>query len=345
MADSSPNVDLHQDKALKRELRSHRGSHGFLMTANLRSDAIERLRVVLEASKVHLLHDDDYFELIMDTGCSKICTGHVSDFVKGSLVDLPVPITMDGIAGLLMSHQKGTVRYEVINDVGGLSVLECEAYYLPNLKFRLFSPQVYLREIAEEKGELKGEYCLKWDSSVFRLENGDNLTIGYHHQTALPVFRAFTNAMKTAQSLAAITSSSNSNLTSHQKHLYSWHTRWGHLGFQHCQWLGRTGIIGTVGLKFGSATVIPPPCAACQLGKQERTPKGSSHSDNRDGGSLKVNKLEPGDLVFSDQYESRLEGRHFSARGHSLSTQKYRGGTQLKSPLVNCISHNEGLDR
>ncbi len=345
MADSIPNIELHQDKALKHDLRRHRGSHGFLMTANLRSDTLERLRVVLEASKVHLLHDNDYFELIMDTGCSKICTGHSSDFVKGSLVDLPVPITMDGIAGLLTSTQKGTVRYEVINDAGGLSVLECEAYYLPSLKFRLFSPQVYLRELAEKKGELKGEYCLKWDSSVFRLENGDHLTIGYHHQTALPVFRAFTNAMKTAHSLAGVTSSSNTNLTSHQKHLYGWHTRWGHLGFQHCQWLGRTGIVGPAGIKMGSTTVEPPKCDSCQLGKQERTPKGPIKTVTTPDGFLKLNKLEPGDLVFSDQYESRLEGRNFTARGHSLSSQKYRGGTLFCDAASGKVSviHQVGL--
>ena len=239
MADSTPSIDRLQEKALKDDLRRQRGSHEFLMTANLRSDALARLRVILDVSKVHLLNDDDSVELIMDAGCSKICTVHSSDFVKGSFVALANPIKMDGIAGLLVSHQKGRVRYEVINDAGGLSVLECEAYLLPDLEFRLFSPQAYLRELSEKKGELKGEYCLKWDGSIFRLENGDTLTIGYHRQTSLPVFRAFTDAMETAKSLASITSSTNVNLTSHQKHLYSWHTRWGHLGFQHCQWIGR----------------------------------------------------------------------------------------------------------
>ena len=281
----------------------------------------------------------------MDTGCSKICTGHSSDFVKGSLVDLPVPIAMDGVAGLLTSTQKGKVCYEVINDAGGLSVLECEAYYLPRLKFRLFSPQVYLRELAEQKGELKGEHCLKWDSSVFRLENGDNLTVGCHHQTTLPVFRAFTDAMKTAHSLAGVTSSSNANLTSHQKHLHGWHTRWGHLGFQHCQWLGRTGIVGPVGIKMGSATVEPPKCDSCQLGKQERTPKSPIKTVTTPDGFLKLNKLEPGDLVFSDQHASRLEGRNFTARGQSLSSQKCRGDTLFCDGASGKVSviHQVGL--
>jgi hypothetical protein len=44
-------------------------------------------------------------------------------------------------------------------------------------------------------------------------------------------------------------------------------------------------------------------------------------------GFLKLNKLEPGDLVFSDQHESQLKGCNFMNRGHSLSSQKFRGGT------------------
>ena len=44
-------------------------------------------------------------------------------------------------------------------------------------------------------------------------------------------------------------------------------------------------------------------------------------------GILKTNKLEPGDLIFSDQFESRLPGRVFGHRGSHLSLQKYRGGT------------------
>ena len=301
MADSIPNVDLLEDKAFKRSLRSHRGSHGFLMTANLKTAAIERLHTILEASKVHSLCNDDNFELIMDSGCSKICTGHKTDFIPGSLQPLKVPLSMDGIAGMLTSHQKGRVRYEIINDAGGLSILECEAYHLPSL---LFSPQVFLREAAERDGV----YKLRWDSSRLDLANRDQITIGYHQQAALPVLRAFINTMKTAKSLASIISSdSNDNLTSNQKSVFHWHTRWGHLGFQHCQWLGRTGLLGSTGIKMGSTTVVPPKCASCQLGKQERTPRTGTESVTKQDGFLKLNKLEPGDLVFSDQDDSRLE--------------------------------------
>jgi hypothetical protein len=215
---------------------------------------------------------------------------------------------------MLTSYKKGCVRYEVINDSGGISVLSCEAYYLPTLKFCLFSPQVILQEPKEKNGE----YRFRWDGSLLELQNGDKITIGYHQQTALPVIRAFSNAIKMAKLLSSVTSALNENLTSHQKHLFSWHTRWGHLGFFHCQWLGRTGLVGAAGIKMGSTTGEPPKCDSCQFGKQECTPKAGTKSVTKEDGFTKLNKLEPGDLVFSDQYESRLEGRQFTARGHSL---------------------------
>jgi hypothetical protein len=317
MADSMPHVDLIQDKTFKRSLRSHRASHGFFITANLKTAAIERLRVILDASKVHLLRSEDYFELIMDSGCSKICIGHETDFIPGSLEPLKAPLSMDGIAGMLTSHHKGLVRYEIINDAGGLSVIECEAYLLPSLKFRLFSPQVFL----QEANECEGMYQLRWDGSWLDLANGDKITIGYHQQTALPVLRAFSNAMKTAQSLASVVSDSNENLTSHQRKLFHWHARWGHLGLQHCQWIGRTGILGATGIKMGSTTVTPPKCASCQLGKQERTPKAGTKSVTKQDGFLKLNKLEPG-TSFSRISTNRASKAATSPTGVTLSLPK-----------------------
>ena len=54
-------------------------------------------------------------------------------------------MAMYGIARLLVSTQNDRVRYKVINDAGGLSILECEGYLLPDLKVRLFIPQVFIQ--------------------------------------------------------------------------------------------------------------------------------------------------------------------------------------------------------
>jgi hypothetical protein len=50
---------------------------------------------------------------------------------------------------------------------------------------------------------------------------------------------------------------------------------------------------------MGSTTVLPAKCAACQLGKRR---KEGSKTIKPPGGVLKMGKLEPDDLVFSDQY-------------------------------------------
>ena len=124
--------------------------------------------------------------------------------------------------------------------------------------------------------------------------------------------------MQTTKSLACVTDNNNDNLLSHEKNIFSWHTCWGHLGFQHYQWLGRNSIIGNLGINFGSITVNPLPCAAFQIGKQDCTTKGNSRNENHNGGYIKANQIKPVNVIFSDQYESRLKGLYFTAKDHSL---------------------------
>jgi hypothetical protein len=137
--------------------------------------------------------------------------------------------------------------------------------------------------------------------------------------------------MKTAESLATVcvTDEANQNLTNNQKNMLRWHWKLGHVGFQQLQWIGRQGWLGKVGELFGDTKVHPPKCASCQFGKQERTPrKGSTVKvDKQREGILSADKLNPGDLIFSDQYCSSVPGRVFGRRGASISSQTYCGGT------------------
>ena len=93
------------------------------MTGNLNFADIEKLCVVLEASKIHMLKSDEYFELIFDSGCSKVVTPHLTYFVSGSITKLEKLMAMGGIVVLLVFTQKGRIRYEVINNSVGLSIL------------------------------------------------------------------------------------------------------------------------------------------------------------------------------------------------------------------------------
>jgi hypothetical protein len=163
-----PTLDLMSNKTLKQDLHKYCGPSGFVTkTSTIQPNMLSCLRISLEASPCHLLSKDDHFETIMDSGCSKSISPCILDFVPGSLVDLPIPLSMDGIVGTLIAHQKGCLCYEIINNARGVTILECEGYHLPDLKIRLFSPQILLRK---HQG---GKYVLEWNHSYLELLNGE----------------------------------------------------------------------------------------------------------------------------------------------------------------------------
>jgi hypothetical protein len=269
--------------------------------------------------------------VIIDTGCSRTVTGFADDFVSGTLKKLSKPSRMDGIGGSLSATHEGQVHYEVINDSGEVSMIECTSLYMPKLQCRLYSPQCHFREL-QSLGKPEGSLRVTWDKSVLDLPASPSITISYEHTTHLPVMQAYKNIISTAESLAmtgCVTNEVNQNLTYLGKLLLQWHFKLGHVGFSTVKWIGRQGILGKLGEKMGQDQVKIPKCAACQFGKQERNPKAGSTQikDKSVEGSLKRNKLEPGELVFSDQYESRLPGRVFGNRGSRINSQKYKGGT------------------
>jgi Reverse transcriptase (RNA-dependent DNA polymerase) len=264
----------------------------------------------------------------MDTGCSYVTSGFEADF-GGTLETLSSPLQLDGIGGSLFATKRGRFRYEVINDDGKIEILEGTGYYMPELKCRLFSPQVWAQEL-EETGKGTSSFSVNHKHGILSLPSGSTLTIPYHLATRLPVVPAFKSALGSATSItlaSCVSNESNQNLTTLQKGLLRWHFRFGHVGFSTVQWIGRQGWVGQAGEQWGKTTVKIPKCAACQFGKQERNTTGGSHETKENEGTLKADKLEPGDLVFSDQYESRLPGRAFGHRGSKITSRKYCGGT------------------
>ena len=76
----------------------------------------------------------------------------------------------------------------------------------------------------------------------------------------------------------------------------------GHLGMQKVKWLGRQGLFGSLGIKMSSESVQIPKCTACWLGGQQRRPVEGKTMKSHSEGILSANKLNPGDLIFLDQY-------------------------------------------
>jgi hypothetical protein len=226
---------------------------------------------------------------------------------------------MEGIAGGLQIRRQGIVRYEVLDDKGELQVLETSAYLIPGLQCRLFSPQAYFTHLYEIGADPEDTAHLVTRHEAMRLVwNKTVMTICYDRATFLPRIRAYKDAVNTATTLSlqgCVTEEVNQNLTSAQKTLLRWHFRLGHIAFAAVQWLGRQGYLGDHGNKMGHTQVEAPKCAACQLGKQGKRPIPTKHGTHEEVGSLSKEKLEPGDLVFIDQYESRQPGRALTTKG------------------------------
>ena len=347
LARQQPQIILSENRILCNTLRSYK-KRGVLMTGKIRDDVRLRLRKVIADEPIGLLSRSSEFELIVDTGCTKTGTGFASDFIHGTLQDLPHPIRIDGIAGGLPIHQHGQVRYELVDDKGIIQEIIADAYLIPGLGCRLFSPQAYFRQ-QFHNGQDPDEQChlhVTHNKSVLVLSNESHVSVYYDKMTHLPRLQAYSNALNSANALATVgcvTDETNQNLTVQQKTLLKWHFRLGHLGFNTVQWLGRHGVLGKFGEKMGANRLHAPKCAACQYGKQGRTPIPTHHSDKDPPGSLTKNKLEPGQLIFADQYESRAPGRAFTTKGLS-SSQTYNGGTLFIDAASNYIfvSHQVG---
>jgi hypothetical protein len=95
---------------------------------------------------------------------------------------------------------------------------------------------------------------------------------------------------------------------------------------------------------MGKATITTPKCAACQFGKQGRTPIPGKRVSFVDSGALTKDQVQPGQRIFVDQYESRAPGRTFASKGAS-SSLKYVGGTLFYDAASGYISihHQHGF--
>ena len=79
-------------------------------------------------------------------------------------------------------------------------------------------------------------------------------------------------------------------------------------------------------------------CHSCQGGKQRRTSTEGQTVSRQKEGILSAEKPEPGDLVFSDQYESSVPGRFYNIRGQMNTHHTYSGGTIFYDAATRYIS-------
>ncbi len=330
IASQMPTVRTERTQVNRQRLRRYRGKNGWLLTGKLSENDTAMLQAAVSDISYGLLTKDDCYPLIVDSGCTCSCTGFETDFEAGSLRPLERPTTLGGIAGGLEAKQRGTIRYEVLTDQGNVATIRAEALLVPNLSTRLLSPQDYLWQLHTTGEDTKASFTTRALEAKLTWGSGETLTIEYDENTFLPVVRAYSSATQTAEALAlrgCVTEEVNQNLTPGQKLLLRFHYKLGHLAFAAVQWLGRQGWLGPKGEKMGHQNLQAPKCAACQFGKQGKTPTPGRHVTFDASGKLKTDKLDPGQLIFSDQYTSRVPGRAFTSKGKSSSDLQYTGGT------------------
>ena len=151
---------------------------------------------------------------------------------------------------------------------------------------------------------------------------------------------------------------SNKNLTGPQRELLQWHWKLCTSTY-HVQELMRERhyinpdsesdvvLPPILPTKHATSKSCPvPKCLACQLSKQKLKSTGVKTSKTviEKDGVLKFNKYEPGDLVFSDQFNVNTPGRPLSGYGREGSDQSLHGGTLFTDAASNyvyveCQSH------
>jgi hypothetical protein len=183
-------------------------------------------------------------------------------------------------------------------------------------------------------------FTIKRNRGVLTWQNGSETTVELCETTHLPQLRVYRNALDSAKALAlkgCVTDEINQNLTPIQKIALRFHFRLGHIAFNHVQWIGRQGWLGPEGVKMGKSSLTTPKCAACQFGKQARTPTPGKRVHFDDSGALSKDQTSPGQRILVDQYESRAPGRTMLSRGGS-SSLKYVGGTLFYDAASGYIS-------
>ena len=76
-----------------------------------------------------------------------------------------------------------------------------------------------------------------------------------------------------------------------------------------------------------TSTVSIPVCAVCQLGKQKRRGGGTTKTRKLVSMKLKINILEPGQMVSTDKFVIREKGRLHHTKGREKKEDCYCGGT------------------
>ena len=165
-----------------------------------------------------------WYPVIFDTGASLAITPHLTDFVE-PLSDASSNLKLGGMANRLTIAGKGLLTWIFPTTTGVYLPVSTMAYYVPDAKVCLISPQRVFDLHSGKEGSYFGDH----QSLQLHLQ-GHIISIPYDARNSLPIGYAFL-PHSTPQSLSylALHDVSNQNLTSGQKLLLRWHHWFGYL--------------------------------------------------------------------------------------------------------------------
>ena len=123
---------------LRNNLRKLKRNRCLLMT-KLTDNILSDLRITLKALLKDLTNQEEVLSVIFDSGCSYMALGFQT-FQKGTPKLLQELIELDGIGSWLKATHERIIPYKYINHKKEIQILESMALYIPDLKYRLFSP-------------------------------------------------------------------------------------------------------------------------------------------------------------------------------------------------------------
>jgi hypothetical protein len=170
--------------------------------------------------------------LLWDTGATLSVTPYMEDFIS-PLITTDQPKIMKGIAKGLQIQGIGTVKYQLLDDNGESYTITTQAYYTPDAKRRIFSPQAYFQDLGSKATTMQNKDSIK-------LQVGKQVvTILYNELNNLPTLK-LSNYGKACEkehskqnfnieTSLCVTDSENQNLTGAQKELLRFHFHLGHI--------------------------------------------------------------------------------------------------------------------
>jgi len=142
-------------------------------------------QVPLHNPQIYMSSKKREHPIVIDTGASCSVTPNIHDFI--TTPTSPDEISMEGLNGEKTAVVgEGTIQWDIEDIHGTRDHIETFAYYMPKANVRLFSPQVYVTEQADQQNP-HCELRLNSKGTTLTLANGTELQFPFQQGSNLPI--------------------------------------------------------------------------------------------------------------------------------------------------------------